>query len=104
MAGAILAARLQRVPVVLDGMAALAAAAVLRAVDGSALAGCCVGHLPAVAGAGRLIEDLGMRPALLDLHMARNGGVGAALSAGLVRTAVLARAPARLKAPVPAPA
>lgn len=104
MAGAILAARLQRVPVILDGTAPLAAAAVLQALDASALDGCLAGHLPVVPGAVRLIEQLGMRPALLNLGISVNGGVGAALAAGLVRAAVLARTSARLETPALAPA
>jgi nicotinate-nucleotide--dimethylbenzimidazole phosphoribosyltransferase len=86
MAGAILAARLQRIPVILDGYVACAAAAVLHALDASALDHCVAGHLSAEAAHREVLERLGKIP-LLALGMRLGEGTGAALAAGLVRTA-----------------
>src|SRR5438477_483268 len=52
MAGAILAARMGRVPVVLDGFCAGAAATVLYAADPRALDHCVAGHVSAEPGHG----------------------------------------------------
>ena len=86
MAGAILAARLNRVPVIVDGYVASAAAAVLFAMDKTALDHCLFGHLSAEPAHARLLERLGQRP-LLDFGMRLGEGTGAALAAGIVKAA-----------------
>jgi nicotinate-nucleotide--dimethylbenzimidazole phosphoribosyltransferase len=86
MAGAILAARLQRIPVILDGYAATAAAAVLHALEPSAIDHCVAGHLSAEPAHREVLERLNKIP-LLALGLRLGEGVGAALAAGLVRTA-----------------
>src|SRR5256712_8150700 len=68
IAGAVMAARLGRVPVVLDGFASTAAAAVLFAADRHALDHCVVAHLSAEPGHRRLVEQIGQRP-IFDLGM-----------------------------------
>lgn len=88
IAGAILAARLQRVPVVLDGFATTAAAAVLHALDPTALDHCVLAHLSVEPGHARAAEKLGLRP-ILDLKLHHGEGTGAALAAGIVRAAAL---------------
>jgi nicotinate-nucleotide--dimethylbenzimidazole phosphoribosyltransferase len=87
MAGAILAARMGRVPVVLDGFSAGAAAAVLYAADPRALDHCVAGHVSAEPGHRRLLERLGMPP-LLDLGMRLGEASGATLALLLLRAAV----------------
>ena len=87
MAGAILAARLQRVPVVLDGYVATAAAAVLHALDPTALEHCMAGHLSAEGAHAEVLERLGLRP-LLSLDMRLGEASGAALALGLVKAAL----------------
>src|SRR3954452_20672764 len=84
MAGAILAARMGRVPVVLDGFSAGAAAAVLHAADPRALDHCVAGHASAEPGHRRLLERLGMRP-LLDLGMRLGEASGATLALMLLK-------------------
>jgi nicotinate-nucleotide--dimethylbenzimidazole phosphoribosyltransferase len=86
IAGAILAARTQGVPVLLDGYAALAAAALLQAVDPRAVAHCRAAHVPAVTGAEALIERLGTRP-ILDLDIAEEDGVGALAALAVIKSA-----------------
>jgi nicotinate-nucleotide--dimethylbenzimidazole phosphoribosyltransferase len=87
IAGAIVAARVARVPVLLDGFTATAAAAALHAVDPGLLGHCQVAHLSAEPAHGRLCAALGKRP-LLDLGMRLGEASGAALAIGLVRAAI----------------
>jgi nicotinate-nucleotide--dimethylbenzimidazole phosphoribosyltransferase len=87
IAGAVVAARVARVPVLLDGFAATAAAAVLHAHDPSLLDHCQVAHLSAEPAHARLCAAIGKRP-LLDLGMRLGEASGAALAIGVVRAAV----------------
>ncbi len=84
--GAVVAARLKRVPVVLDGFVACAAAAPLHALSPAGLDHCAVGHCSAEQAHGRLLERLDKKP-LLDLGMRLGEGSGAVLAAGLVKAA-----------------
>jgi nicotinate-nucleotide--dimethylbenzimidazole phosphoribosyltransferase len=86
MAGAILAARMERIPVLIDGYVATAAAAVLHAANPSALDHCLIGHVSAEPGHMAAIEKLGKTP-LLALGMRLGEGTGAALAAGIVKSA-----------------
>ncbi len=87
MAGAILAARLNRVPVLIDGYVASASAAVLHKINPAALDHCLFAHLSAEPAHIRLLNELGKEP-LLNLGMRLGEGSGAALAAGIVKTAV----------------
>ncbi len=87
MAGAIMAARMERVPVLIDGYVATAAAAVLFALDASALDHCMVAHCSAEPAHAILLKKLGKEP-LLDLGMRLGEASGAALAAGIVKAAV----------------
>jgi len=87
MAGAILAARLQRIPVVLDGYVATAAAAILHALDPRALDHCVAGHLSAEGAHQAVLERLGKIP-LLALGLRLGEGSGAGLAIGLIKGAV----------------
>ena len=86
MAGAVLAARHQHIPVIVDGFVTTAAVAVLWALDPSALDHCQFGHVSAEPAHRRALERMGKRP-LLDLGMRLGEGTGAALAAGLVKAA-----------------
>jgi nicotinate-nucleotide--dimethylbenzimidazole phosphoribosyltransferase len=87
MAGAILGARMARVPVILDGFIACASAAVLAKAAPGALDHCVAGHLSAEGAHGRLLEKLGKEP-LLSLGLRLGEGSGAALAIGVVQGAV----------------
>ena len=87
IAGAVVAARFARVPVLLDGFAATAAAAALLRVDPGLLDHCQVAHLSAEPAHARLCAAIGMRP-ILDLGMRLGEASGAALAVGVVRAAV----------------
>jgi nicotinate-nucleotide--dimethylbenzimidazole phosphoribosyltransferase len=86
MTGAILAARMGRVPVVLDGFCAGAAAAVLFAADSHALDHCVAGHVSAEPGHRRLLEKIGKKP-LLDLGMRLGEASGATLALAILKAA-----------------
>jgi len=98
MAGAILAARTEKVPVVLDGYASLAAAAALRAVHPSAIDHCLLGHVSTEPGMARAAPLLGLRP-VLDLSLGDGEGMGAALAAGVVRNAAAIHAGMTVRSP-----
>ncbi len=87
MTGAILAARMNRVPVIVDGFVATAAAAVLYAMEPAALDHCLFAHLSAEQAHRVALDRMGKKP-LLDLGMRLGEGTGAAIAAGIVRTAV----------------
>lgn len=91
IAGAILAARLERTPVVIDGYVATAAAGVLHAIDASALDHCVAGHLSAEKAHARLLARLELRP-VLDLGMRLGEGSGGALAVAVVKAAAACHA------------
>src|SRR5207237_8315851 len=91
MAGAILAARMGRVPVVLDGFCAGAAAAVLHAAHPRALDHCVAGHVSAEPGHRRLLDRLG-KPPLLDLGMPLSEASGATMALSLLKAAAACHA------------
>ncbi|GAB4230317.1 MAG: nicotinate-nucleotide--dimethylbenzimidazole phosphoribosyltransferase [Methyloligellaceae bacterium] len=91
LCGAMLQARLNRIPVFLDGYVAGAAALVLARAQRHALAHCIASHVSAEPGHRRMLEALSLAP-LLDLGMRLGEGTGAALALGLARGAVAAHA------------
>ncbi|MDZ3835787.1 MAG: nicotinate-nucleotide--dimethylbenzimidazole phosphoribosyltransferase [Rhodospirillales bacterium] len=86
IAGAVLAARHLRIPVVLDGFVCTAAGAPLAAVRADALDHCVVGHTSTEPGHRRLLARLRQRP-LLDLDMRLGEASGAVLAAAVVKAA-----------------
>ena len=91
LTGAVLAARMGRVPVILDGYATTAAAAVLYAADPRALDHCLVAHVSAEPGHRRLLERIGKQP-LFDLGMRLGEASGATLAFGVVKAAAACHA------------
>ena len=87
IAGAIIAARMQQVPVILDGSGALCAALLLDRLRPGAADHCMVAADDGHPDYARLVTALG-RPVLLSgCHPETDGSAGA-LAAGLVQTAV----------------
>lgn len=86
IAGAILAARIEKIPVLLDGYVVTAAASILKAANPSAVDHCLIGHVSAEPGHLKAVEKLGKTP-LLALGMRLGEGTGAALAAGIVKSA-----------------
>lgn len=87
MLGALLAARHQKVPVIVDGFVATSAAAIAHAVNPEAIDHCIFAHVSAESGHARALDAMGQK-GLLDLGMRLGEGSGAALAAVLAKTAL----------------
>ncbi len=89
MAGAIARARVEGIPVILDGFICTAAAACLeRAVPGGALDHAVAGHVSAEAAHGKVLYALGKDPILgLGMRLGE-GGSGGALAIGILKGAL----------------
>jgi nicotinate-nucleotide--dimethylbenzimidazole phosphoribosyltransferase len=85
--GATLAARRQRIPVVLDGFVCTAAVAPLARLRADALAHALSSHVSAEAGHRPLLDELGLHP-LLALDMRLGEASGAALAVLVLRAAL----------------
>lgn len=85
--GAVLEARMRRIPVLLDGFICTAAAAVLARLPGDPLAHCIVSHASTEPGQRLLLTHLG-KQAVLDLGMRLGEGSGAAVALGVLRAAL----------------
>jgi nicotinate-nucleotide--dimethylbenzimidazole phosphoribosyltransferase len=87
LVGVILAGAARRVPVVLDGFIATAAALVAARLAPAARSYMIAAHRSAEPGHVRLLEALGLTP-YLELGMRLGEGTGAALGIGLLRAAL----------------
>jgi len=87
IAGAILAARLAKVPVVLDGFACTVAAAILYAIKPCTIDHCLVSHCSVEPGHKKLLGAIN-KESLLDLGMRLGEGSGATLALGIIRAAI----------------
>ena len=87
MLGAIVACRQQKVPVIVDGFVATAAAAIAHAVNPASIDHCLFAHVSAESAHAKALQHMGVTP-LLDLGMRLGEGSGAALAAVLVKTAL----------------
>lgn len=87
MAGAIARARSLRIPVILDGFIASAAAATLADAQEGALDHVISGHVSAEAAHGAVLAQLGKEP-LLSLNMRLGEGSGAAVAINILKAAV----------------
>jgi nicotinate-nucleotide--dimethylbenzimidazole phosphoribosyltransferase len=85
--GATLAARRQRIPVLLDGFVCTAAVAPLAKLRSDTLAHVQAGHVSAEAGHRMLLEELSLAP-LVDLNMRLGEASGAAVALLLLRAAL----------------
>jgi nicotinate-nucleotide--dimethylbenzimidazole phosphoribosyltransferase len=87
MLGALIAARHQKIPVIVDGFVATSAAAIAQAVNPHAIDHCLFAHVSAEHGHMKALAAMGQAP-LLDLGMRLGEGTGAALGAVLAKTAL----------------
>lgn len=86
LAGFIVAAAKARVPVVVDGVIALAAAVTAAAIDPAATSVMIAGHRSPEPGATIALAHLGLRP-LLELDLRLGEGTGACLAVPIVQAA-----------------
>jgi nicotinate-nucleotide--dimethylbenzimidazole phosphoribosyltransferase len=89
IAGAVVAARQRRIPVVLDGFISCSAVAPLARHHPAITAHCIAGHQSAEPGHAKLLDKLGLEP-LLKLDMRLGEGSGAAVAVALIRAALAA--------------
>lgn len=87
MAGAIAAARMLRIPVILDGFICGAAAGCLQSAAPGALDHTVAGHQSAESAHAALLQRLGKKP-LLSLGLRLGEGSGAALAINILKSAV----------------
>ena len=87
MAGAMAAARLLRIPVILDGFISCAAAAALEKTVTGALDHCVAGHESAEGAHPSLLNHLDKKP-LLSLGLRLGEGSGAALAIQIMKGAL----------------
>ncbi|HET7736096.1 MAG TPA: nicotinate-nucleotide--dimethylbenzimidazole phosphoribosyltransferase [Nocardioidaceae bacterium] len=86
IAGLLLGAAAHRVPVILDGVIAGAAALVAQALAPDAIGYCFAGHRSVEPGHVVALQQLGLRP-LVDLDLRLGEGTGAALAFPIVEAA-----------------
>ena len=86
LAGAILAARYQKIPIILDGFVTCAAAAVLHAILPASIAHCIAGHESAEFAQGALLDRMGLSP-LHSFGIGVGDGTGAALALQTLKSA-----------------
>ncbi|WP_370233804.1 MULTISPECIES: nicotinate-nucleotide--dimethylbenzimidazole phosphoribosyltransferase [Henriciella] len=84
--GAILAARIQSVPVVLDGFATTIAAGIVHAINPAAVSHVMSGHVTKRPAHQAALDRLDMAP-LLPLEFNTGGGMGSTAAIGLLKTA-----------------
>lgn len=84
--GAIIAARHQGIPVLLDGFATTIAAGIVHAIEPRAISHCLASHVTRRPAHEAAVERLGLRP-LLQLEFQTGGGLGSATAIGLLKTA-----------------
>lgn len=89
--GAILAARHQSIPVILDGYVVCAAAAVLHMINPNAIAHCMAGHVTTEPAHQALLDRLDLQP-LHNLGIGIGDGTGAAFALGTLRSSAQALA------------
>ncbi|MBT55357.1 MAG: nicotinate-nucleotide--dimethylbenzimidazole phosphoribosyltransferase [Mameliella sp.] len=87
LCGAVLAERMARIPVLLDGFICTAAVTPLFAADPDLLAHCLIAHQSREPGHRRLAEAMDKAP-LLDMGMALGEGSGAALALPILKGAL----------------
>lgn len=86
MCGAILAARHQKIPVLLDGFVSCAAAAILYKLEPYSLDHCLAAHITSEPAHGALLDRIGKQP-LLDFDIGIGDGSGGAIAVGVLRAA-----------------
>jgi len=86
VAGAIIAARYQKIPVVLDGFVAAASAAILHAIDPKCIGHCVAGSVTSRDSHRALLDRIGKKP-ILDLGMGLGDGSGGALAVSIIKAA-----------------
>jgi nicotinate-nucleotide--dimethylbenzimidazole phosphoribosyltransferase len=88
IAGAILAARYQNIPVLLDGVVSVASAAILQVLSPASIAHCRVADRQDDKGFHRLLVETALSP-IVDMKLTGGNGLGAVLAIDMCRTAAV---------------
>jgi nicotinate-nucleotide--dimethylbenzimidazole phosphoribosyltransferase len=87
MVGAIIAARYQNVPIILDGLSAMIAAAIIFKINPDGIHHCLLGHAYADDLHSFLANQLGLSPiSLLDISL--DVGIGSTIALNTIKTAI----------------
>lgn len=86
MVGALLAARHQHIPVLLDGFVSCTAAAILHRINPDAIANCYAAHATREPGHKAILDRIG-KPPMFDLGIGVGDGSGAILAMGMLQSA-----------------
>jgi nicotinate-nucleotide--dimethylbenzimidazole phosphoribosyltransferase len=89
LVGAIIAARMQGIPVILDVFSTCVAAAIVHALKPGGAEHCMAGHLSSEPAHQAILDRLGVQP-LLDLKLSCSEGAGAAAALPLLKAACTA--------------
>ncbi|WP_018996813.1 nicotinate-nucleotide--dimethylbenzimidazole phosphoribosyltransferase [Hirschia maritima] len=89
LVGAIIAARMQGIPVILDVFSTCVAAALVHAMKPGAADHCLAGHLSSEPAHQALLDRIGQKP-LLDLGLRCSEGAGASATIGVLKAACAA--------------
>jgi nicotinate-nucleotide--dimethylbenzimidazole phosphoribosyltransferase len=84
--GAIIAARHQGIPVLLDGFATTIAAGIVHAVSPEAVSHCLASHITQRPAHEAALERIGLKP-LVQLEFQTGSGLGSATAVGILKTA-----------------
>lgn len=84
--GAIVAARHQRIPVLLDGFATTIAAGIVHAISPNAISHCVASHATKRPAHEAALERIGLQP-LTQFQFNTGGGLGSTTAIGVLRTA-----------------
>ncbi|WP_409431821.1 nicotinate-nucleotide--dimethylbenzimidazole phosphoribosyltransferase [Litorimonas sp. RW-G-Af-16] len=84
--GAILAARHQRIPVILDGYVVCAAAAILHKINPASIDHCMAAHVSQEPAHQALLDRMTMKP-MLDLELNIGDGTGGAMAMTMLKAA-----------------
>lgn len=86
LVGAILAARHQHIPILLDGYVSCSAAAILHAIDPATINHCIAAHISAEPAHDALLSRLGLTP-VVDVEVNIGDGTGGALALAILKAA-----------------
>ena len=89
LVGAIVAARHQSIPIILDGFVVCTAAAIIHAINPRAIDHCIAGSLTSEPAHEALLDRIGLAP-IYDYGVSLGDGTGAALSLQLIQSAASA--------------
>jgi nicotinate-nucleotide--dimethylbenzimidazole phosphoribosyltransferase len=87
MIGTIIAARYQNVPIILDGLSAVVAAALIARINPHAIEHCLLGHTNDDVIYNFLISQLSLEP-IAFLNITHDAGIGSTIAINIIKTAL----------------